>query len=284
MKDFRERIEHYRKAYEPLCEKNDSGLTFIQIFNVGQRFLVNKIKGHLQSRIVYYLMNLHITPRTIFLTRHGESMFNEVGKIGGNSDLSSHGKEYSKKLGTYVESIREALPGLKVWTSQLKRTIQTAEMAGLEYEKWKNLDELDAGQCDGLSYEEIQEQFPEEFAKRDQDKYNYRYPMGESYRDLVQRLEPVIMELERQNNVLVICHQAVMRCIQAYFLDKDQAELPYLKCPLHTIVKLIPAAYGCKCEELTFDIHAVDTHRPKPKQVGVHRSTSEALMTVPAHY
>lgn len=38
---------------------------------------------------------------------------------------------------------------------------------------------------------------------------------------MVQRLEPVIMELERQGNVLVICHQAVMRCLLAYFLDKS---------------------------------------------------------------
>lgn len=29
------------------------------------------------------------------------------------------------------------------------------------------------------------------------------------------------MELERAENVLVICHQAVARCILAYFLDKD---------------------------------------------------------------
>lgn len=42
----------------------------------------------------------------------------------------------------------------------------------------------------------------------------------QSYEDLVHRLEPVIMELERQENVLVICHQAVMRCLLAYFLDK----------------------------------------------------------------
>ena len=33
--------------------------------------------------------------------------------------------------------------------------------------------------CDGLTYEEIQEKYPEEFALRDQDKYHYRYPMGE---------------------------------------------------------------------------------------------------------
>lgn len=46
----------------------------------------------------------------------------------------------------------------------------------------------------------------------------------QSYEDLVHRLEPVIMELERQENVLVICHQAVMRCLLAYFLDKSAGE------------------------------------------------------------
>lgn len=30
-----------------------------------------------------------------------------------------------------------------------------------------------------MTYEEIQEQYPQEFARRDQDKYHYRYPRGE---------------------------------------------------------------------------------------------------------
>lgn len=33
------------------------------------------------------------------------------------------------------------------------------------------------------------------------------------------------MELERQGNVLVICHQAVMRCLLAYFLDKSAGDM-----------------------------------------------------------
>ena len=52
----------------------------------------------------------------------------------------------------------------------------------------------------------------------------------QSYQDLVQRVEPVIMELERQENVLVICHQAVMRCLLAYFLDKSAGESPQQHC------------------------------------------------------
>ena len=38
------------------------------------------------------------------------------------------------------------------------------------------------------------------------------------------RLESVIMELERQENVLVVGHQAVLRCVLAYFLDKPGGE------------------------------------------------------------
>lgn len=38
------------------------------------------------------------------------------------------------------------------------------------------------------------------------------------------RLEPVIMELERQEDVLVVCHQAVGRCLLAYFLDISQGK------------------------------------------------------------
>jgi broad specificity phosphatase PhoE len=38
------------------------------------------------------------------------------------------------------------------------------------------LDEIDAGQHDNLTYEEIAEKYPVEFALRDKDKLNYRYP------------------------------------------------------------------------------------------------------------
>ena len=77
--------------------------------------------------------------------------------------------------------------------------------------RWKALNEIDAGACDGMTYADIRNKFYEEFLKRDEDKYSYRYPRGESYEDLVARLEPVIMELERQDSVVLVAHQAVIR-------------------------------------------------------------------------
>jgi 6-phosphofructo-2-kinase/fructose-2,6-biphosphatase 1 len=41
------------------------------------------------------------------------------------------------------------------------------------------LNEIDAGICEGMTYKEIAELHPEEFALRDQNKYHYRYPNGE---------------------------------------------------------------------------------------------------------
>lgn len=61
--------------------------------DVGRRYLVNRVVDHIQSRIVYYLMNIHITPRSIYLCRHGESDLNTMGRIGGDAALSARGKE-----------------------------------------------------------------------------------------------------------------------------------------------------------------------------------------------
>ncbi|XP_046756162.1 6-phosphofructo-2-kinase/fructose-2,6-bisphosphatase 4 isoform X5 [Gallus gallus] len=242
--DFMKRIECYKNSYETLDENLDKDLSYIKIMDVGRSYLVNRVMDHIQSRIVYYLMNIHVTPRSIYLCRHGESELNLKGRIGGDPGLSVRGKEFAKSLAQFINE--QNIKDLKVWTSQMKRTIQTAEALGVPYEQWKVLNEIDAGVCEEMTYEEIQENYPLEFALRDQDKYRYRYPKGESYEDLVQRLEPVIMELERQENVLVICHQAVMRCLLAYFLDKPAEQLPYLKCPLHTVLKLTPVAYECR--------------------------------------
>lgn len=44
----------------------------------------------------------------------------------------------------------------QVWTSTLRRTIQTASLLPYEKLTWKSLDELDAGVCDGMTYEEIE--------------------------------------------------------------------------------------------------------------------------------
>lgn len=77
-------------------------LSFIKVINVGQRFLVNRVQDYIQSKIVYYLMNIHVQPRTIYLCRHGESEFNLLGKIGGDSGLSVRGKQVRRSAAGWL--------------------------------------------------------------------------------------------------------------------------------------------------------------------------------------
>ena len=156
-------------------------------------------------RIVYYLMNIKVVPRAIYLSRHGQSDYNSLKKLGGDSDLTDCGEDYSRseigpeiwllidllfvrKLGSYINSI--AIDNIVVWTSWLKRsvmshlgnillgqcsrTIQTAQHIEGPQERWKTLNEIDAGDLDGLSYDEIKVQFPEEYSCRHGDKFMYR--------------------------------------------------------------------------------------------------------------
>uniref|UniRef100_A0A8C6TZU4 6-phosphofructo-2-kinase/fructose-2,6-biphosphatase 4b n=1 Tax=Neogobius melanostomus TaxID=47308 RepID=A0A8C6TZU4_9GOBI len=275
VEDFMKRIKCYESSYQPLDENLDKELSYIKVIDVGRRYLVNRVLDHIQSRIVYYLMNIHITPRSIYLSRHGESDLNIKGRIGGDSGLSDRGREYAMKLRKYIQE--QNIKELKVWTSQMKRTIQTAESLGVPYEQWKALNEIDADPgrfvCLLLLFDNVNVRL----------SLIYDF-VTQSYEDLVQRLEPVIMELERQENVLVICHQAVMRCLLAYFLDKTADELPYLQCPLHTVLKLTPVAYGCKVESIYLGVDSVNTHRNRPENVMAQRSTEDALQTVPAHF
>lgn len=244
VRDFRARIAHYEAIYEPL---DDPDASYIKIIDVGRQLVLNRISGYLPARLAPLLIDMHVTPRPIFLTRHGESVYNEKGLIGGDSELSPRGEEYAKSL---AEFMRMELPWsspLAVWTSTLRRTIQTALPLTKNPRTWRALDEIDAGVCDGMTYEEIRARMPEIFAARAADKFRYRYPRGESYEDVIQRLDPLLIHLERQRApVLVIAHQAVLRALYAYFMDLPSSECSRLPIPLHTIIRLTPTAYGCE--------------------------------------
>jgi len=88
------------------------------------------------------------------------------------------------------------------------------------------------------------------------------------------------MELERQQNILIIGHQAILRCIYAYFMNQSHEKLPYIKIPLHTVIQLTPRAYACDEKRFKVDIGAVDTHRPKPKSSAVKTAAEPVAETL----
>ncbi|KAF9560296.1 Fructose-2,6-bisphosphatase [Mortierella alpina] len=278
LQDFQQRVKHFETKYETITEKD---LSYIKLIDAGSQVIVSQIQGYIQSRIVYYLMNLHIKPRNIYFSRHGESLYNVMGLLGGDSDLSARGKQYARALPSLVATHIPYHERLTIWTSTKRRTIATAKHLPNKKLAWQALDELEAGKADGLTYNQVEELFPEDFANRDNDKYNYRYQEGESYKDVVARLEPVIMDLERTDNILIIGHQAILRCLYAYFMNYSHERLPYIKIPLHTVIQLSPGPYACEEKRFKVDIEAVDTHRPKPKAAAGHDVKEHVETVIP---
>ena len=270
--DFRNRIDFYKSVYEEMDEEE---LSWIKLINCGRRVEINNIHGFLLGRIVQFLSNMHNTPHSIYLTRHGQSEYNRVGKIGGDSPITDAGDRYARLLAEFcLEHVVKNEKGERVrarlWTSSLKRTIQTAryiphpkllkdgqEWVQMSPRVLRNLDELYAGVCDGMTYAEIEDNYPEEYKMRKEDKLGYRYPRGESYLDVISRLDPLVHELESYSEpVVIVGHQAVLRLIYAYFTGKPREACPRLSIPLNCIIKLTPRTHDCEEERFMMDINA----------------------------
>lgn len=173
-----------------------------------------------------------ITEQVIYLTRHGESEYNILKKIGGNSKLSEKGLQYSKVLYEYFQNDK-----IDVYTSNLNRTIQTSQYFH-ETKAYPELNEINSGICDSKTYDEIKIMYPDEYHKRNENKYYYRYPKGESYEDIKNRVRPFMRQiLNSTENHLIICHQAILRVLYSFFIKIPEQEIPYLDIPLHTLFK-----------------------------------------------
>lgn len=250
-RDFRARIAHYERRYESLAEEEGS---FVRIIDIGRKVEAHGIRGYLPSRLVYFLMNLHVVPRSIWLVRHGESLYNIEDRIGGDSGLSAAGRAFSFSLCDHVAQLDVPDGALRVWCSTLRRAKETAAALGLPTLFWRELDEIDAGECDGLTYAEMRARRPADYEARRLRKLTYRYPRGESYVDVIRRLEAIIIEMEReQRPILVIAHQAVLRALYAYLMDRPAEEVPYIPFPLHHVLRLRTTTYGCEEERIALE-------------------------------
>jgi broad specificity phosphatase PhoE len=132
----------------------------------------------------------------LYISRHGESEMNLKKIIGGNGNLSPNGQKYGIALGDYIRSTIDQ-DNTRFITSTLNRTLQTAKLAQVDiFDKDANLDEINAGDYDQLTYEQIREFYPIEYKKRAEDKLGYRYPNGESYIDLSLRVNESLKKLD----------------------------------------------------------------------------------------
>ena len=172
----------------------------------------------------------------IYLSRHGESLYNLENRIGGNSDISDEGKKYSIALSKYINNLDD---DISVLTSELIRTINTAKHIKYNKIQYKELNEINAGIYEELTYDNFKSNYPDEFDKRQKDKLNYKYPEGESYNDIINRLTPIFDIIKSSNKtILIIAHQAILRVIYGILTKKNKEDYPFINIPLHTLIRL----------------------------------------------
>lgn len=323
LKDFIGRLQNYESAYETIDESEESipGFQYVKMIDVGKKVVSYNIQGFLASQTIYFLLNFNLCERQIWLTRHGESIDNLSGRIGGDSALTKRGQRFAKSLSRFLNYQRQVFrkkqlenfssrlelhyneiigkslgktlqdarleqipnePSFCVWTSMLLRAVESGNYFNdQEYnvKAMRMLNELGGGKYDGMTYDEIRRKHPKEFESRIKNKLTYRYPGvgGESYLDVLVRLRPVINEIERTtDHLLIISHRVVLRVLLAYFLNLDKSAIVDLDVPLHTLYCLELKPYGTEYAMYEYD-EAADwfkkvepEHQKNVKEVGVN--------------
>ncbi|KAI0157543.1 bifunctional 6-phosphofructo-2-kinase/fructose-2,6-bisphosphate 2-phosphatase [Xylariaceae sp. FL1272] len=251
------RIETKIPSFQTMDEKE---LNYIKMINAGQKFFYNNVSfGYLSHRIVFFLTNTHIKSRATYFVRAGAATIEENYKA--DAPLSEEGHKYSKVMADTLIKHREAehaalmaqgvsnvpLRQLTVWCSTRVRTLQTSDAfkeRGYKVRQRTQMSQINPGVCERLSERAIRRLYPEEVEKHDLDPYHHRYPRAESYHDLAVRLEPIILELEReQNDLVIIAHESVLRVLYSYLMHCSTRDIPQLKFPRNEIIEIKPAAY-----------------------------------------
>ncbi|KAJ7359306.1 6-phosphofructo-2-kinase-domain-containing protein [Mycena albidolilacea] len=288
VEDYYGRIRDHEKYYEPVEETT---WPFIRIINVGEKIMVNNIQGYLQSRIVFFLMNIHTRYRTIYFARSGQSLIEHSFKA--DSDLSPAGWEYAERLKEFVLERRQK-QGLSdrrlvIWTSTRRRAHHTAwpflaaaqasaaeapsvsapepmspdghttatrissPALNVKVVEKPQMSEINPGIWDGLSPDQARKYYPGDWERFAKDPYAFRAPRAESYHDLSVRLEPVLIELEREReDLLIIGHASVIRCLLAYLIGLPASEIPAIEIARGDLLEVVPASYGVHSQAFHF--------------------------------
>lgn len=170
----------------------------------------------------------------VFLIRHGETEWNRLGKFQGcqDIDLSLEGivqaEHLSKRFNTNFDYI---------CTSPLKRAIQTATIIAANKKIQPmivdELREINFGQWEGLTLEQISCKFPKEFSKWRTDKLEGPMCGGDlSIEKASTRAKNAIKEIadkHKEKRILIVAHGGIIKAGLIGLFDWDMTMYHKLK-------------------------------------------------------
>jgi broad specificity phosphatase PhoE len=198
--------------------------------------------------------------RRLTLVRHGETEGESSIRYYGHTDvpLSPLGR-------AQMERVRAALAGRRfaaVYTSTLSRAGEAAriisDVAGgavLKPMPIAGFDEIDFGEWEGLTAEEIRARAPKLYAEWEAHRGgDFTYPGGESTRAFRERVARALQEVLAQappGELLFVLHKGVIRCIVVELLGYDEAQRRHL-------IVALGSVHVVTCSNGTWSAEALD--------------------------
>lgn len=162
----------------------------------------------------------------LYLIRHGATELSLEDRFAGGTDvdLSTEGRQQAEYLAARLADDRIAA----FYCSPMLRTMETARILASPYKftpiPRQELREIHHGRWETLRRDEVQAQFPEEYAAWQEDPFTFAPLGGESGLSVMARALPVIREIVNQHqgeNIAVVSHKATIRLLISSLLGFD---------------------------------------------------------------
>ena len=166
---------------------------------------------------------------SIMLCRHGRTEWNKQLKIQGslNSPLLQESKAELPMLKKYVWHCD------RFYCSELERAFESANIAGLDVTTVPELNEIDHGDYEGKYALDIKELY-----KRIPRDWNLRWPNGESYNDVKDRVGRFLRRLDDSEEVFIMAHEVINKVALHILLGTDEIEAGQVRQPNNFIYRI----------------------------------------------
>jgi probable phosphoglycerate mutase len=178
---------------------------------------------------------------TLYFLRHGQTEYSLKNAYCGaiDSALTPSGLEMAQSFADAYSSI----PWTAIFSSPMRRTVATAkplcQAVGMEPQLRDGLKEINYGQWEGKTPEEISQEFHDDYLRWSADPAWYAPTGGERAVTIASRAVGVIEEIKQlynSGNVLIVAHKATIRIILCSLLGIDVGRFRYrLGCPVASV-------------------------------------------------
>ena len=187
--------------------------------------------------------------RSIYLLRHGETVWNRAQRLQGHKDtpLTLKGVQQARAMGNKLSQVLDGIQPRAFYSSPIGRSHQTATIVAdsINFDTEliilkKELKEITFGKWDGLNMEEILADYETIWRQRKETKWSFAPPDGESYKMASERANDFLMGLSDEYPTIVVAHGSLNKVIRGCWRKLKPEEIFQLDEPQNGFYELKP--------------------------------------------